>query len=56
MNMTAAPQTITLDLRSAGAPSNAVRTILSTEPGLTDVNDAQSVTLPPFASWIAAVE
>ncbi len=56
MNMTAQPQTVSLDLGPAGLHPNSVKTLLSSDPSLNDVNSLHSLTLPPFSSWIAQVQ
>ena len=56
MNMTASPQTISLDLKGAGAPGDVVKTLFASDPSLLSIGSAASVTLPPFSSWIASVE
>ena len=55
LNMSAAPQTISLDLANAGVGATSVKTLLASDRALLAVNSTQSVSLPPFASWIAAV-
>ncbi len=56
LNMTAQPQTVSLDLKKAGVAGETVKTLLSSDPALNATTSATSVTLPPFASWIAAVQ
>jgi alpha-glucosidase len=55
LNMTAQPQTIALDLTSAGVQGRAVQTLLSNEPSLRGVTST-SMTLPPFASWVGETQ
>jgi alpha-glucosidase len=55
LNMTGRPQTIDLDLTSAGVQGRAVRTLLSNEPSLRGVTST-SMTLPPFASWVGIMQ
>jgi len=55
LNMSAAPQTISLDLAKAGIRAKAVETLLASDDSLLAAKSASSATLPPFASWIAAV-
>jgi alpha-glucosidase len=55
LNMTAQPQTIALDLTSAGVKGRAVRTLLTDEATLQG-GTSTSMTLPPFASWVGAVQ
>ena len=56
LNMTAEPQTISLDLTKAGASGDGVKTLLASDPALNEATSAKSVTLPPFASWVASVQ
>ena len=52
LNMSASPQTLSLDL---GAHGRTVTTLLASDPALADQHTVQSVVLPPYASWVAAV-
>ncbi len=56
LNLSDSPQTVTLDLKRAGAASDTVRTLAASDPSLVETHSAASVTLPPFASWVASVE
>jgi len=51
LNFTAQPQTISLDIGGG-----AVKTLATDDPALKAATSAKSVTLAPFASWIASVE
>jgi alpha-glucosidase len=55
LNMTAQPQKIALDLTPAGISQKAVRTLLTDNDSLQGVSST-SMTLPPFASWVGAVQ
>jgi alpha-glucosidase len=55
LNMTAQPQTISLDLSPAGISQKGVRTLLTSEASLQGVTTT-TMTLPPFASWIGEVQ
>ncbi|HEY0785449.1 MAG TPA: alpha-glucosidase [Acidobacteriaceae bacterium] len=55
VNCTGEPRTITLDPSQAGAAGGRVRTLLTDAPSLQKA-DALTLTLPPFASWVAALE
>ncbi len=55
LNMSATPQTITLDLAKAGIKAKAVETLLASDDSLRAAKSASSASLPPFASWIATV-
>lgn len=56
LNMTAEPQTISLDLSQAGVASQHVKTLLASDASLTAVSSTHNVRLPPYASWIASIE
>ena len=56
VNMSARPQTITLDLAGTGIPELTVHTLAASEPSLQSVSTLVSVTLPPFASWVASLQ
>jgi alpha-glucosidase len=55
LNMSATPQTLTVDLAAAGVACRHFATLLSSPPGITSVAAGGSVTLPPYAAWVAAV-
>lgn len=55
LNMSSEPQTISLDLSQAGISGGHTNTLLSSDSSLSGVTSSQSVTLPPFASWIASI-
>ena len=55
LNCTAQPQTISLDPKAAGVSGKSVKTLLTDAPSLAQA-DKLSITLPPFASWVASVE
>jgi alpha-glucosidase len=55
LNMSAQPQTISLDLAAAGARAATVKTLLASDDRLLAVRSSTALTLPPFASWMAAV-
>jgi alpha-glucosidase len=56
MNFTAEPRTISLDLKGTDATGKRVKTLLTDAPSLQGASSLENITLPPFASWIAAVE
>ena len=56
LNMSAQPQTVSLDLSEAGVKGNRVKTILTDEPSLKGASALTNVTLPPFSSWVGSVE
>jgi alpha-glucosidase len=55
MNFTAESRTITLDLSAAGVTGTTVTTLATDAPSLESTQTLTSITLPPFASWIASV-
>ena len=55
LNMTAQPQSIALDLTTAGIQEKKMRTLLTNEPSLENATST-SITLPPFATWIGEVQ
>ncbi|HYM27649.1 MAG TPA: alpha-amylase family glycosyl hydrolase [Steroidobacteraceae bacterium] len=55
LNMSAAPQTLTVDLAAAGVACRSLATLLSSPPGIASIEAGGSVTLPPYAAWVAAV-
>ena len=55
LNTTAQPQTITLTPATAGVTGTKVKTLLSSEPSLM-ATKGLTVTLPPYASWVASVQ
>jgi alpha-glucosidase len=56
MNFTAEPRTISLDLKGTDATGKRVKTLLTDAPSLEGTTSLEQITLPPFASWVAAVE
>jgi alpha-glucosidase len=53
INISAEPQTITLDVKQLGIGSTTVLTLATSSPSLRNVNSLAAVTLPPYASWVA---
>jgi len=56
INFTADPKTIILDLSSAGVTGSRVKTLATTDASLQSVTTLKSITLPPYASWIAGIQ
>jgi alpha-glucosidase len=56
LNFTAEPQTISLDLKGTDATGKRVRTLLTDQASLKGTSSLENITLPPFGSWIGAVE
>jgi alpha-glucosidase len=55
INCTAAPRTVTLEMKTHGVKGGQVRTLLTDAPSLTGTTSLEQVTLPPFAVWIGEV-
>jgi len=55
LNMCAAPRTVTIDLSAARVPCRHLATLLSSPPGIADVDAGTPLSLPPYAAWVAAV-
>ena len=56
LNMSAEPQTISLDLAAAGIRSKRVKALLTNEPSLSTVTTLTNITLPPYSSWVGIVQ
>ncbi len=56
MNMSDSPKTISLNLTDGGIKGEKAHTLAASDPSLQGVTAFKSVTLPPFASWIASVQ
>jgi alpha-glucosidase len=56
LNFTAQPQTIHLDLSTAGIASTHIQTLLADAASLNAVSSSTDITLPPFSSLIAEIE
>ena len=56
VNLSAQPQTISVDVSNAGITATKVQTLAATDPSLQGQTALQSVTLPPFATWIGSVQ
>jgi alpha-glucosidase len=56
LNMSATPQTVSLDVKAAGIQAQSGKTLLSDEPSLSGEQRLSNLTLPPFASWIGSVQ
>jgi alpha-glucosidase len=56
MNFTSEAKTISLDLSSTGVEGSEVKTLATDAPSLQSASNLKSITLPPFASWIASVQ
>ncbi len=56
VNMSAQPQTLSVDLGALGIAAHKVRTLATSAAILAPVTSLRAVALPPFASWIASVQ
>jgi alpha-glucosidase len=56
LNVIAQPQTVHLDLSTAGLKSTHLKTLLTDAPSLNAITSTTNITLPPFASLIAEIE
>ncbi len=56
LNFSGVPQTVTFDLSAAHLKSDSARTLLSSDPSFNGTKILKSVTLPPYASWIATLQ
>jgi alpha-glucosidase len=54
LNMSAAPQTVSLDTHSAGIRQSAVTTLMMSPASMNRPASARSIRLAPFATWIGA--
>jgi alpha-glucosidase len=55
LNMSPAPQTLSLGLAAAGVHGARLKTLLSSPVPLPDADTVSAVTLQPYAAWVAAV-
>ena len=55
LNMSATPQTISVDLASADLAGSSLATLLSSPEAIADAAVGAPVTLPPYTAWVAAV-
>ena len=56
LNMSAQPQTVTLDTSAAGVKSARVKTLIASDTSLKSVTTLNSITLPPYSSWVGEVQ
>ena len=56
LNMSAEPQTISIDLAAAGLKGTHLHTIRSSEAMGAPMVDPKSIALPAFSAWVATVE
>ncbi len=56
LNMTAEPQTVKLSLAEAKVTGTKVKTLLTNEASLQGATNVESLTLPPYGSFVAEVQ
>ena len=56
VNCSSQPHTIILDLGSTSIKGNHLTTLATSDPALNSANSLKSITLAPFASWVAEVK
>ena len=54
LNMSATPQTISLDLKASGVREAPLKTLMTSPASMARPASAGAITLPPFAAWIGA--
>jgi alpha-glucosidase len=56
VNCSASAQTVSLDLAASGVTGSKAKTLMTDDPSLEKTSDFKSITIAPYASWIARVE
>lgn len=56
LNCTSMPQTVSLDLSGSGVTGSKAKTLMTDDPALQTNTSLKTITLAPYASWIASVE
>ncbi len=56
VNCSAMAQTVTLDLAGSGAHGDKAKTLMTDDPALKQATAFKSLTIAPYASWIATVQ
>jgi alpha-glucosidase len=54
LNMSATPQTISLDVKSAGVRQATLTTLMTSPVSMAKPASASAITLPPYAAWVGA--
>jgi alpha-glucosidase len=54
LNMSAAPQTVSLDAKSAGIRQSSLTTLMTSPASMERPASAGTIVLPPFAAWVGA--
>ena len=55
INMSAQPQTVSLDVSAFGGTGKTAKTLAASEASLRGVTSTENVTLPPYSAWVAEV-
>ena len=56
LNMSAEPQTVSLDLAAAGVSGTQVKTLATDDGSLTNVTSFTGLTLPPYSAWVGELQ
>src|SRR5215469_16181618 len=56
INMSAQPQTVSLDVSAFGGTGKAAKTLAASEASLRSLTSLESVTLPAYSAWVAEVQ
>ena len=56
LNMSAQPQTPSLDVTAAGLTPGKVKTLMADDASLKAVTDLKQVTLPPYGAWVGELQ
>ncbi|MFL6600254.1 MAG: glycoside hydrolase family 13 protein [Steroidobacteraceae bacterium] len=54
LNMSALPQTVSLDVKSAGVRGSALTTLMMSPVSMAAPASARTISLPPYAAWVGA--
>jgi alpha-glucosidase len=55
VNCSSEPHTVVLDIGSTGIKGSRIKTLATSDPALYSAPSLKSLTLAPFASWVAEV-
>jgi len=54
LNMSASPQTVSLDVKSAGVRQFALTTLMTSPVSMAPPTSVSALTLPPYGAWVGA--
>jgi alpha-glucosidase len=54
LNMSAAPQTISLDVKSAGVRQSTLSTLMMSPASMEKPVTPNAITLPPYGAWVGS--